>query len=149
MGYIGSQRLKERCKTLSFLLDFITELRDVMRYTNAPVREMLNSIIRKNDNCCDIKKAFDGQSQFDNGFQKLINGFYNQKKLTKQDIESVRGFGQKIGKTDLEGQLSSCEYYISRVNGQLEIAKSEEEKRSRLYLTSGILSGLALSLFVI
>ena len=69
--------------------------------------------------------------------------------LNKEDIENIKSFGKMLGKTDKEGQVSHLELTKTFIEIQIEKARKEEEKNSKLYKTLGVLCGLALVIILI
>ena len=69
--------------------------------------------------------------------------------LYKDDIENIRNFGKMLGKTDKEGQVSQLELTKTFIEMQIEKAKVEEEKNSKLYKTLGTVVGLAFVIILI
>lgn len=69
--------------------------------------------------------------------------------LYKEDIENIKSFGKMLGKTDKEGQISSIELTKTFIEMQIEKAKNEEEKNSKMYKTLGTIVGLALVIILI
>ena len=149
MGYIASLRLKERQETLEQLYRFINDIKDLLRYSNAPVDRIVSSLLQKQHCDDEIIKAFTQKKTFEDNYKKLIETFFKSKRINAQDMELVSGFGEKIGKTDLEGQLVHCDFFIIKVNEQLRSAKEGYVRYSKLYLTAGVLSGLAAAIFVL
>lgn len=46
--------------------------------------------------------------------------------LKKEDVELIKSFGNMLGKTDIEGQVSEINQFLTLLDGQ--IATCEEEK---------------------
>lgn len=69
--------------------------------------------------------------------------------LDKEDIENIKSFGKMLGKTDKEGQISSIELTKTFIEMQIEKAKIEEEKNSKMYKTLGTIIGLAFVIILI
>jgi len=69
--------------------------------------------------------------------------------LNPEDIENIKSFGKMLGQTDKEGQLSRIELTKTFIEMQIEKAKIEEEKNSKLYKTLGAVLGLALVIILI
>ena len=69
--------------------------------------------------------------------------------LYKEDIENIKNFGKLLGKTDKEGQVSQLELTKTFIEMQIEKAKVEEEKNSKMYKTLGTIIGLAFVIILI
>ena len=64
------------------------------------------------------------------------------------DKELLLGFGEKLGKTDLEGQLSHIELYRALFQKQIKEAEDDAQKKSRLYRTLGIFGGVSAAILI-
>ena len=69
--------------------------------------------------------------------------------LNKDDLENINSFGKMLGKTEKEGQISSIELTKTFIEMQIEKAKIEEEKNSRMYKSLGTIVGLALVIILV
>ena len=49
-----------------------------------------------------------------------------------------------LGKTDVEGQISEINQFAILLNGQIEKAKDEEGKNSKMYKSLGTIVGLGI-----
>ena len=69
--------------------------------------------------------------------------------LTDRDAELIRRFGEGLGASDVEGQLTLCEEYGSRLEEQRAEARRDLREKSRLYGTLGLLGGLGAALLAV
>ena len=58
-------------------------------------------------------------------------------------------FGTDIGSTDLESQLSGCEYYRQIFDGELSAQREKSKKYNRLFPPLGILLGISAAIIII
>ena len=58
-------------------------------------------------------------------------------------------FGEKLGITDVEGQLKHIELYKGLAKAHLDDSKKDITEKSRLYKTMGFFVGAAVALIVI
>ena len=65
--------------------------------------------------------------------------------LTAADRELLVHFGDGLGRTDVEGQLTNCRLYAER----LEEARRDAATKSRLYVTLGVTGGIGLALLLL
>ena len=128
---------------------FISELRDGMRYTNAPIERIVKGFLQNEE--CDpaVTASFVKGKSFTSGFDILLKLLQNQQRITRKDKAMLQGFAEKTGKTDLEGQLIHCDFYQSRILAQLKDAEKMSQKYAKLYLSAGVLSGLGLAVLVL
>lgn len=69
--------------------------------------------------------------------------------LSERDAELIRGFGERLGASDVAGQLALCEEYGKRLEEQREEARIRQREKSRLYSTLGLLGGLGAALLAV
>lgn len=69
--------------------------------------------------------------------------------LKHEDKQLLCSFGEKLGITDVEGQLKHIELYKGLANAHLDDSKNEIKQKSRLYKTMGFFVGTAAALVII
>lgn len=69
--------------------------------------------------------------------------------LKKEDIENIKNFGKMLGTVDKDGQISMLEVTKNFIEMQIDKAKTEENKSSKLYKTLGVIVGLAFIVILI
>jgi stage III sporulation protein AB len=69
--------------------------------------------------------------------------------LNKEDIENIKNFGKMLGTVDKDGQISMLEVTKNFIEMQIDKAKTEENKSSKLYKTLGVIVGLAFIVILI
>ena len=69
--------------------------------------------------------------------------------LSERDRQLMCQFGERLGTSDVAGQLRVCEEYGRRLEEQREQARTEQRDKSRLYGTLGLLGGLGAALLVL
>lgn len=137
-------------------LDYRSSLkkrRDLFLKLNAFVifiREQIRFCGRERD---EIFALSDNNPEFSNGFFNLIkkslkNGEnltktiedYNDIRLKSKEISQICAFFNELGKSDTEGQINHCDYYIA-------LFEQNGKKLSDAYVTkSRLITGLSLSL---
>ncbi len=130
MGCLRVAALRGRVKVLLTALRFIDWLMREVRYTVAPLDELLN------------------RAKTDAAFQELLsfNGKVNY--FTDEDERQFRRFMEGLGSTDLEGQLTHAAFYTKVFE---ELAKeageiSARRGRTEMMLWTGGAAVLALLL---
>ena len=69
--------------------------------------------------------------------------------LTAADRELLVHFGDGLGRTDVEGQLTNCRLYAEQLGERLEEARRDAATKSRLYVTLGVTGGIGLALLLL
>ena len=86
---------------------------------------------------------------FEQVWGKKLASFARQYSLSGQDVGLLREFGEKLGKTDLEGQLKHIELYKTLFAKQLLQVEEAIAKKARLYKTLGLFGGVSAALMMI
>ena len=129
LGLMAAGGLRRRVSTLGQLSRFMVRLADQIRYTAAPVEELLTA--------AESSGEFDGLSMLGHVCSRLRKG------------ELLRGFGSQLGRTDVEGQIANCRQYGDLLEQRLTEAREAAAAKGRLYMTLGFAGGMALALLLL
>ena len=66
--------------------------------------------------------------------------------LNHEDKALIAGFLNGLGSSDVEGQLAHCNLYQVRIENNLREAENRKNSLSRLYLSLGVLAGIAVAI---
>ena len=69
--------------------------------------------------------------------------------LLGKSAKSLISMGSELGSTDLEGQLSCCEYYRKIFETDLEEQREKSMKYSKLFPSMGLLLGVSAAIFMV
>lgn len=149
-GMFFSIQLREREKTMSFVLLLIKEITVQIRYTNSEIGDILRSAAQSTElkrlyfleGCREIEPNTDFHEIWNSGVKK-------QPYLNTRDRELLIGLGDRLGQTDTEGQLSFLEMYAEMIKNRLEEAKRDYKDKGKLYRSLGLLCGLAVGIMVL
>ena len=64
--------------------------------------------------------------------------------LNGEDIGLLKSFGNMLGKTDIDGQMSEINQFTQLLNGQIVSAEEEKNKNSKMYKSLGTIIGLGI-----
>ena len=64
--------------------------------------------------------------------------------LKKEDVELIKSFGNMLGKTDIEGQVSEINQFLTLLDGQIATCEEEKNKNTKLYKSLGTIVGLGI-----
>ena len=64
--------------------------------------------------------------------------------LKKEDIELIKSFGNMLGKTDIEGQVSEINQFLTLLDGQIATCEEEKNKNTKLCKSLGTIVGLGI-----
>lgn len=149
-GISKSDRLKKRCDELNLinhmLEDFIIEI----SFKALPLFEIVKTLKKKpmykkltllTNVDCSLEKPFY------RAWEESIDSM--QSSLEKNDIVLLKSFGATLGKSDINGELSNIEIFKSDFLKLETKAIEEYSKKSKLYRSLGVLSGVFISIMLI
>lgn len=151
IGNIISKRYTLRVSELKDFKNALNIIENKIKFTYEPLPEIFmqtSKLLSEN-----ISKIFIGASNYmkelssQEAWDKSLNE--SNTYLNKDDIENIKGFGKMLGKTDKEGQVSHLELTKTFIDIQIEKAKSEEIKNSKMYKSLGAILGLAFVIILI
>lgn len=152
-GYFASLD-KKRAETLEDILLMLSITETQLRYSRMPVSDLLKNLCENNalGGLGFLKKCREllcfGES-FSSAWKKSIEASSELKRLLPETYDNLLVLGDEIGATDIEGQLSCCEYYRS-VFSRVLTEREEKSKRSlKLFPPLGLLLGISAALFII
>jgi len=130
MGCMRVAALRGRAQTLSTVVRFVDWWMREVRYTVAPLEELLQ------------------RAEEDAAFHKLLNSSEKENNFTADDAHQFQAFVDGLGATDLEGQLSHGMFYAKVFEERTKEAEITATRRGRseLMLWTGGATVLALLL---
>ena len=151
IGNLISKRYILRVKELKDFKNALNIIENKIKFTYEPLPEIFMQTSKLL--CENISKIFIGASNYmkELSSQEAWGKSLNESNtyLNKDDIENIKGFGKILGKTDKEGQVSHLELTKTFIDIQIEKAKSEEIKNSKMYKSLGAILGLAFVIILI
>lgn len=147
MGFKKAQRLYKRRDFINDFLVFLDTLATNIRYST----DELSIILSKSEDRFG-KAIYGAYEKYDGTFLKMENdgsGYFRRLRLKHEDKQLLCSFGEKLGITDVEGQLKHIELYKGLANAHLDDSKNEIKQKSRLYKTMGFFVGTAAALVII
>lgn len=151
IGNIISKKYILRVKELKDFKNALNIIESKIKFTYEPLSEIFiqtSKMVSKNISdifmhaSCNMKE-FNAEEAWSKSLEESSNN------LQKEDIENIRNFGKMLGRTDKEGQVSQLELTKTFIEMQIEKAKVEEEKNSKMYKTLGTIVGLAFVIILI
>ena len=152
MGYVISRKLALRVRFLQEYLQFISYIETEIRYA----RRVLIEIIGKYKNETEfktflvaVKANLNSGMSFSEAWRAAVYKIPNSYGLLKHDKELICEFGQKLGTTDVVGQVALCGLNKSLIGSVLDTAKEEKLKKSKLYFMLGSSFGVCLAIILL
>ncbi len=150
IGISASDKLKSRADELEMIVHMLEETKILIRYKAMTVFDIVqalkeNVIINQLDFIKKLEPAI--ETPFYISWEKSIVNM--QSSLKDSDKKLLKSFGRSLGSSDIDGQLSNIEVYKEDFARIKATADNEFQKKSRLYRSLGVLSGMFLSIMLI
>lgn len=148
-GCMASHKLKMREMFMENYIKFLTFVETEIKYSADSILEIISKF--SSDLEFDVilqlcsNEMRNGKS-LNIAWNMAIKNISSKYGLNKNDVGLISQFGNKLGISDTEGQISNCELNISLINERLRDAREEKRKKSRLYIMLGVFCGISLSL---
>lgn len=149
VGNWYSLRLKCRRKSLLVLIEAISRMKSHFVFSGYDI----NRIVSESFSGC---KNFEGFCDFENDsdefhkcWEQKVSLIPADAGLSAEDKRLLIRFSEVLGITDIEGQISNCDFYIDVFSQRLKSAETNEEKNSRLYKILGFSLGCIVTLVVL
>lgn len=144
-GFSYSAKYSKRIKILESMILFIEFAENQIRYLGSRVDNIINDAIKsKNFNelffLNDIKECEN---------YRFCTEYQESFPLSKLDFEHISLFFDKLGFSDIEGEISHCELYKSLLNDDLLNAKSDYSNKGKLYKSMSVLIAIAVMIIFI
>ncbi|MCI8443527.1 MAG: hypothetical protein HFG27_13545 [Provencibacterium sp.] len=151
-GGLMALRLRKRTAALKKSQLFIHLLSERLSYTLCPVEELFlalaeEPLLEELDYIPDCSRRMAGRAPFPEAFCESVS--QSRLPLSARDREVISSLSPIVGASSAENQLQGLMLVKANLSGQAEQAQEQAEKRSRLYLSLGILSGAALAVLLL
>lgn len=151
VGNLISKKYILRVKELKDFKNALNIIESKIKFTYEPLPEIFiqtSKLLSKNISEIFVQASnnmenLNAEESWDKSLEEVSTNLY------KEDIENIKNFGKMLGKTDKEGQISQLELTKTFIEMQIEKAKVEEEKNSKMYKTLGVIVGLAFVIILI
>lgn len=151
IGNLISKKYILRVKELKDFKNALNIIESKIKFTYEPLPEIFiqtSKLLSKNISAIFVQasnnmKNLNAEEAWNKSLEEASTNLY------KEDIENIKNFGKMLGKTDKEGQISQLDLTKTFVEMQIEKAKIEEEKNSKMYKTLGAIIGLAFVIILI
>lgn len=151
IGNLISKKYILRVKELKDFKNALNIIESKIKFTYEPLPEIFiqtSKLLSKNISEIFVQSSnnmenLNAEESWDKSLEEVSTNLY------KEDIENIKNFGKMLGKTDKEGQISQLELTKTFIEMQIEKAKVEEEKNSKMYKTLGAIVGLAFVIILI
>lgn len=147
-----SEMLKKRHNYLKLVMLMLEETSVLIRFKACTVFEIASSL--QNDARFKELEFLDkiDVNSTDLKFSELWSNAVNEVNISylkKKDLECLLAIGNNLGNSDIEGQLSNILLEKEEIKFQINEAETEENTKSKMFRTLGVLSGAFISLIII
>lgn len=149
IGFLLSRSYSNRVRELKAFSKLVNIVKSKIEFTQKPLAEIFEEtyLVEKN---LKISKIFyiSAKKIESKNIKDAWNEAISEEKffwdLKKEDIALIRTFGNMLGKTDVEGQVSEINQFKELLNSQISMAEEENSKSSKMYKSLGTIVGLGI-----
>lgn len=153
VGMIMSMKLTKRVRQIESFICAVGLIATEIRYFASPVEvimEKLNQIeeysqLKVFEIC---KLNLKHEKQFSKAWDLAVKEAERSLSLQSADYESLLWFGRTLGTTDVQGQLANCENCCEQLSQRLILAREDMNKKSKMYSSLGVLTGIFLAVML-
>ncbi|MBQ8763637.1 MAG: stage III sporulation protein AB [Clostridia bacterium] len=145
---------KKRVSVISEILLMINVVESRLRYSHLPVSDLLR-VLNENTGLsklgfiknCREKVCFG--EPFPAAWQECVEAETELCRLLPESSKHLASFGADIGSSDLESQLSGCEYYKQIFSAELELEREKSQRYTKLFPSLGLLLGISAAIMIV
>lgn len=151
IGVLVSKKYINRVKDLREIKTALNIFETKIKFTYEPIPQVFKDISNKlKPNISNMFLIASNKMKDSNAGDAWIYALdKSNTNLTKEDIETLKGLGNLLGKVNAEGQISEIELIDSFLDNQIESAEQDKLKYMKMYKTLGISIGLAMVIILI
>lgn len=153
-GFYFASVYGKKAEILENIVMMLGIIRTQLRYAHLPLQSML-LFLEENENIRTLGFVSDCREMIENGdtfrisWKKSIEKEKELCRLIPESLPYLIQFGENLGTTDLEGQISCCEYYEHIFCKELEEKEEQSKKYSKLFPTLGIMLGVSVAILMV
>ena len=147
LGYWFALRLSRRSSDLLALTESLEKIKTHISFGSFEIARVICESFQNAENF-EVFTDTTGSNDFYMWWKKCVSALSMCTALNKEDKRLLYRFGENLGVTDTEGQLSHCDLYIKLFNVQLKKAREAEEKNTKLYKILGFSLGCTIVLII-
>lgn len=152
IGGMASVRLCRRVSQLEQFEDFLRCIQRELNYSLKPVNQLLENLSNWGEFCrMPILQAYYAFREEDTPFPERWRKATKKARIEvkPEERELMASLSDILGAFDYQSQIEGIEALHSRIESRLEEAKKEKEKRTHLYNTLGVLSGIGICIMML
>lgn len=153
-GFYFSSVYVKKTELLNEIVMMLGSVKTQLRYANMPVPSILLSLCENRNitglgfvSACSEKIGCG--EPFPDLWRKSIENEKELCRLVPEAVEHLIRFGETLGTTDLEGQLSCCEYYENIFLKELNEKEEQSKKYEKLFPALGVMLGISAAIMIV
>lgn len=150
-GIILNKNEEKKIRKTELLISFLQDMRTYMECTLLSTKDIF-LILEKNpeylklsfvEECCSfLKNGWD----FPISYKTSINN--HSCLLTPSCKEIMLSLGEKLGTTDLSGQLSYVALALKKIESECELIREKYRKKENMYMPLSVLTGIGIAIMM-
>ena len=153
-GFYFAAFYSKKTEAVSNIIMMLGIIRTQLRYSRMPLGALVR-LLEENaavgslgffSRCIEINEK--GEA-FGHSWEQSIKETKELCRLVPESLPYLIQFGERLGTTDLEGQLSCCEYYEHIFGEMLKEKEEQSKKYSKLFPTLGIMLGISAAILIV
>ena len=119
-----------------------------MRVHALPLRQIIDKYCGDMDLLWQCHLLLKTGKSFDEAWKSGVAAGTKGSGLKLKDKRLIEQFGAELGHTDIEGQIAHCEVTAKLLEEQIEQAREEKKKKSKLFSMLGLFFGTGVALLI-
>lgn len=155
IGNLVSKKYKNRVRELYDFKEFCNILESKIKFTYEPLGEILKDTSKIMENNYILSNILKNTSEklkqvdFKTAWEQEIEEEKKELNLIDEDINVIKGLGNMLGKTDVDGNISEIDLTMDFLDTQIKSAENECKKNEKMYRSLGTILGLAIVIILI
>lgn len=144
----------EKAALITDVISMISSVENRLRYSCPPLSDVLRALV--DSGCGRLSPFVNSCAQavacgipFPTAWKESLLNERELCRLLDGEENSLIKLGEALGTTDIEGQLSCCEYYKSIFETELSERREKSVRYSKLFPPLGMLLGISAAIFMI
>ncbi len=145
---------KKRVSVIGEIMLMINVVESQLRYSHLPVTDLLR-VLSENTGFSELvfikecrERVCFGEP-FPDAWRECVKAQTEFCHLLPDAAKQLASFGADIGSTDLESQLSGCEYYKQIFSSELELQREKSQRYAKIFPPLGLLAGISAAIIIV
>lgn len=149
VGNWFSVKISRRTKELLAIVEILVKIKNYISFEQSEIQRVVCESFKSAYGFDNFKQQCEGTEDFSKWWQEEVCKLSGTTALNKEDISLLMRFGDKLGVTDLQGQISNCDLYIRLFAERQRSAAESECRNVRLYRVLGFSTGCTVTLMLL